>query len=299
MRRERIGSQLLCAAFGVLTLLTSAACGRGDEPAAPPVAAPTVTLSHDRAPVGSPIDITYKFEVASDAKITQDYRVMAHVVDSDEAQMWTFDHNPPVPTSQWKPGETVEYTMTEFIPVYPYIGEAAIHLGLYSTADSSRLPLAGEHLGQYAYRAVRFNLLPQSENLLHIFKEGWHPGEYAPDNPTVEWQWTKQRATLSFKNPRKDALFYLDVDSPGAEFHPAQQVTVTLEGQPLDQFTLSPHERVLRKLPITSAQIGESDMAEIQIGVDRTFIPAKINPSTSKDFRELGIRVFHAFVDAR
>jgi hypothetical protein len=279
--------------------VTASACSGGEDEAAPPVATPTLTLSHERAPAGSPVDITYKFEVAPDAAITQDYRVMVHVVDSDEEQMWTFDHDPPVPTSQWKPGQTVEYTMTEFIPVYPYIGEAAIHLGLYSKTDASRLPLAGEHLGQYAYRAARFQLLPQSENLLHIFKEGWHPRENAPDNPMVEWQWTKQQATLAFKNPKADAVFYLDVDSPGAEYHQAQQVQVTLEGQTIDEFSLAPTERLLRKITLSPAQIGEGDMPEIQITVDRTFTPGKINPSTSKDSRELGIRVFHAFVDPR
>src|SRR5688572_26591617 len=104
MKSERFGSQLLCAAFGALALVTASACSGGEDEAAPPVATPTLTLSHERAPAGSPVDITYKFEVAPDAAITQDYRVMVHVVDSDEEQMWTFDHDPPVPTSQWKPG---------------------------------------------------------------------------------------------------------------------------------------------------------------------------------------------------
>ena len=54
------------------------------RPPAPPVATPSVTLSHDRAPLGSPIDITYKFVVANDAQFAEDYRVMVHVVDADD-----------------------------------------------------------------------------------------------------------------------------------------------------------------------------------------------------------------------
>jgi hypothetical protein len=40
-------------------------------------------------------------------------------------------------------------------------------------------------------------------------------------------------------------------------------------------------------------------MAELQISVDPTFVPATVNPSISKDPRELGVRVFHAYVDPR
>ena len=60
------------------------------------------------------------------------------------------------------------------------------------------------------------NLLPQTENLFTVFKDGWHPAEAAAHDPSLEWQWTKQQATLAFKNPKKDALFYFDVDSPGS-----------------------------------------------------------------------------------
>ena len=48
---------------------------------------------------GAPIEITYRFEVAPDAAFDADYRVMLHVVDSDEERMWDDDHDPPVPTS--------------------------------------------------------------------------------------------------------------------------------------------------------------------------------------------------------
>ena len=37
---------------------------RRKEPAAPPVATPSVTLSHARVPLGAPVEITYRFAVA-------------------------------------------------------------------------------------------------------------------------------------------------------------------------------------------------------------------------------------------
>jgi hypothetical protein len=272
---------------------------RRKEPPAPPLATPSVTLSHTRAPLGGPIEITYKFVVASDAHFDQDYRVMAHVVDSDEEMMWTDDHNPPTPTTQWKPGQTVEYTRTVFVPIYPYVGEATIQLGLYSTTTQKRLPLKGEDMGQRAYKVARMQLLPQSENVYTVFKDGWHPAEVAEHNASVEWQWTKKEATLAFKNPKKDSIFYLDADNPGSVFLENQQVQVSLNGQVMERFVMSPKQQVLRKIPLTATQLGPTDMVELQIEVDKTFVPALLPEAKSKDPRELGIRVFHAFIEPR
>jgi hypothetical protein len=54
----------------------------------------------------------------------------------------------------------------------------------------------------------------------------------------------------------------------------------------------------LKKIPITAAQLGTGEMAELRIDVDQTFVPAKL-PGGSKDYRELGIRVYHAFIEPR
>src|SRR5688572_3783458 len=95
----------------VACLAAGAACRTSDTPIAE-LATPSVTLNHERAPAGSPLEITYKFVVEKGASFDKDYRVMVHVVDTDEELMWTDDHDPPVPTTKWKPGETVEYTRT-------------------------------------------------------------------------------------------------------------------------------------------------------------------------------------------
>lgn len=271
------------------------ACG-GSGGDAPPVATPSVTISRDRAPASAPIDITYRFEVASDAQFDRDYRVMLHVVDSDEERMWDDDHDPPIPTSQWKPGQVIEYTRTIFVPVFPYIGPAGLNIGLYAP-DGGRLPLQGEHVGQRAYRVGQIELLPQTENLFTVFRDGWHLAEVAGDNTLIEWQWTKKDATLAFKNPMQDVTFYLDIDCPGGGYVGPQTISVSAGGQVIEQFTLQPHERALRRISIASAQLGTEEIAEILISVDKTFIPAQIPEANSKDPRELGVRVFHAFVE--
>ena len=139
-----------------------------------------------------------------------------------------------MPTSQWKPGQTVEYTRTVFVPNYPYIGEATIRLGLYNPATGKRLTLNGQEVSRQEYVVGKLNLLPQSENIFLIYKDGWHPAEVDADNdPLIEWQWTQKAATISFRNPKRDATFYLEWDARTDLFNPPQQVTSRSAGQPV------------------------------------------------------------------
>jgi hypothetical protein len=283
------------ALLAVLSLPLAAGC-RSKEPDAPPVATASVQLSRTKAPLGSPIDITYKFVVASDARLTDDLIVMLHVADSDNELLFTFDHEPPTPTSKWQPGQTIEYTRTEFIPVYPYVGDAVVEVGLYSK-QNQRQPLAGgEDAGQRAYKVATLTLQPQTENVYVVFKDGWHPAEVADKNAAVEWQWTKRVGTLAFKNPKKDCTFFLDVDHPAGVFPEPQVVDVTVAGQRVEQFTLAAGERALKKIPLKAAQFGSEDTVDVQIAVDKTYVPATLNVGNNKDPRELGVRVFHAFI---
>jgi hypothetical protein len=295
-RREPLRLSVICLSVGAV--LTVAGCSR-KENTAPPMATPSLTLSHDRAPAGSPLELTYKFVVASDAHFTEDYRVFVHIVDTDEEQMWTDDHNPPTPTSQWKPGQTIEYTRTIFVPVFPYVGDATIQMGLHSTKDQKRLTLGGEDVGQQAYKVAKLQLLPQTDNLFTVFKDGWHPAEAAAQDASVEWQWTKKQATLAFKNPKKDSVLYLDADSPEPQLHPSQQVQIAMGGQTVEQFTIEPDSRELRLIKLPGALMGTADLSELQITVDPTFVPMTVTNGATRDPRELGIRVFHAYVDPR
>ena len=276
--------------FLALLLLPAVGCSR-EEVSGPPVATPSLTLGRDRVAIGSPLKLTYKFQVAPDAKFDGDYIVFVHVLDPEGESLWNDDHQPPTPTSRWKPGETIEYTRTIFVPNYPYIGEAAIRLGLYQ--KETRLPMSGTEAGRREYVVAKFQLLPQSENVFLIYKEGWHPAEVAADNPASEWQWTQKRATISFKNPKRDATFYLEYDARIDLFTPPQQVTVLVGGQPVGTFVADSKQTKLVTFPVSAAQFGTGEMAEVAIEVDKTFKPG------GADTRELGVRVFHAFVEPK
>jgi len=50
-------------------------------------------------------------------------------------------------------------------------------------------------------------------------------------------------------------------------------------------------------VPEHAQQLGPGDMVELTLEVDKTWVPALLPNGNSHDSRELGIRVFHAFVE--
>ena len=284
-----------CLAAAALCAVTLGGC-RGEEPEPPPVATPSFSVPQPRVPHGSPVEVTYKFVVAKDApKITENFRVFVHFLDADNERLWADDHDLPVPTSQWKPGQVIEYTKTMFVPIVQHEGPTKVLMGLYSNASDSRLPLAGTIHDRRSYVVGTLDLAKRTEGIFVMFKEGWHPAETPPDNAAIEWQWSRKEAILSVRNPKKDVTLYLHLDHPGL-FPESQQVTVTLGDQVIDSFTLEPKKELIRKPTITAAQLGTADVVDLKISVDKSYVPAVITNGANRDPRELGVPVFHAYV---
>ena len=288
------------ALAALLLALTVAACGRTEENEKA-VATPAVSLTRPDAAVGSPMDMKYRFVVASDAPaFTEDYWVFVHFLDADGELMWTDDHEPPTPIRQWKPGATIEYSRTMFVPKFPYVGETRVEVGLFSQKSGERLPLTGTTRGQRAYSVATFNLRLQSDNLFVVFRDGWHETEVADEASGIEWQWSKRDATLSFRNPKRDVVFFLQADQPVTALPQPQRVEVRIGPMVVDSFMLTPGgARDLRRLDISASQLGAGETVEMTIAVDQTFVPASIPQMRSTDARELGIRVFRAFVQPK
>jgi len=281
-----------------LLALACVSCGRRED-TAPPVATASVTLARQQASVGSPLEMTYRFVVAPDAPaFAEDYWVFVHFVDTDRELMWTDDHQPPIPTRQWKPGQTIEYERTMFVPKFPYTGPTVVEVGLFSRESGRRLPLAGESEGQRSYPVATFDLQMQNETQFVVFRDGWHPTEITDDEVGTEWQWSKKEATLTFRNPRRDLLVYLQLDQPAALPEP-QHVDIRIGDAVVDTFELRPLQRELRKFAVSGMQLGDGDTVEMRIIVDRTFVPANVPALKNSDPRELGVRVFRAYVQPR
>jgi hypothetical protein len=280
--------------LSLVAAVATAACGSTDD--APPLATVSLTLSKSQAALGSPIDMTYRFEVAPNAAFDGRYRVFMHLLDADGVLRWSDDHDPATPTTEWKAGQVVEYTRTSFIPVVPYLGEATIRVGLYKAdAADTRAPLAGPDPQGRAYKVGTLQLLPQSENIFVFFSTQPHAPEFAPENPAREWQWTKKEVVANFRNPKKDATLYLEFDARPDLFDQPQTVNVYLGTQSVATFAADNINPVLRRIPLRADALGTGDMAELRLVVEPSFVPSAIGAGA--DTRELGIRIYHLFVD--
>ena len=276
VRVRRAGNVI--TAVGLLAL--AGACSKND--ATPPVATVTFAANKTQVPLGSPIDLTYTFAVSPNAKITGDYHVFVHLVNDEGQPVWFDDHDPIVPTSQWKPGQTVTYTRTEFLPVFPYVGKATMEIGLYK--GDERLPLAGpdptdKGKPARAYKVATLELLPATENVFIITKSGWHQAEFAPNNPSREWQWTEKSAVLDFKNPKKDVTFFIESDGRPDLFPTPQQVTHSSNNQVVTTFAVdnaSPHPAADPPFPPPSSATG--DMVELRHRRRQDLRPGQTDP---------------------
>lgn len=287
----------------LVTLLAAFTIACGSSEPAPPVASASLTASKVRLPLGAPVDFTYRFELLPSASINGDYRVFVQFRNEAGDILWQDDHDPAVPTSQWKPGQAVEYRRTLFVPVVPHLGDASVDVGLYREND--RLPIQGpsapseRETADRAYRLLTLHLLPTSESVFIIYKSGWHPDEFDPNNPSVSWKWTQKAGVLSVRNPRRDVTLYLDYDArPDLFPDKPQQVTLYAGDQIVTTFAADAVAPTLLRIPVTAAQLGTEEMTDLRIELDRSFVPAKL-PAGGRDIRELGIRVYHAFVEER
>jgi hypothetical protein len=280
--------------------MAAGACGKSDT--TPPVAKVSLSLNKKSIALGGVIDLTYKFQVLPDARLSGDYRVFVHLNREDGTVIWNDDHDLPdqFKTSRWQPGQTIEYTRTRFMPTVSYVGPATIEVGLYR--DDERLRLEGPDPAdrdkpERAYKVESINLLPKSETIQVAKLSGWFGIEYAPEDPTVDWQWTQKSAVLSVKNPKRDVTFYLEYDARSDVFAgQPQEVTIYCGDTKIATFAADNRELRMQRFPVSAAQLGSGDMVQFRIEVDRTFVPAKALGSGS-DVRELGIRVYHAAIE--
>lgn len=294
-----VSSCRLARWIGCAAVLTGAV-GCGLAHTASPVATPAIGFSRDRVPLGGPLQMTYRFTVAPDAEpFDGDYLAFVHFLDADGELMFTDDHRPPQPTTGWRPGQEITYDRRMVVPVYPYIGEVTVAVGLYSPTNGDRLPLAGDHLGQRAYAVGTFEMAPQSESGFLMYADGWHAAESVPEAPDREWRWTTGEATISFKNPRTDSTLYLEIDGRPELFENPQVLTLSIGETVIESIALSATEATYPVVAIPAASLGDDDSVTLTLTVDPSFVPSEVTGGANADGRELGMQVFYAFLEEK
>ena len=279
-----------------------AACRRKEVPP-PPVGTPGMTLSRDKVPLGSPVEITYRFDVAEDAPpFKEDYRVFVGVVDPDEELMWTDDHD------RRRSDHAVEAGTEDRVHA------DRVRAGVSRTSARRRFTWAcirrrprsacrcrARTPGSCAYKVGKIQLLPQTENVFTVFKEGWHGPETPQDNSSVEWQWTKKDARARVPEPEEGQCCCTSTSTTRARrSRTGSTCRSRSAGSRSTNFVAGARAASARKIPLTAAQLGAGGHGRsCAILVDKTFVPALTPGSANKDPRELGVRVFHAFVEPK
>ena len=287
---------LRVAALDAVVVLAALVLTGGCAPPPQPIGVVGLALDRVTVPLGASIEATIRFDLAPTFEpLSEDYRVFLQMLDQNEVLLWSADHSPPVPTTAWRPGQSIEYTQHVRVPAYPYIGPAIVAVGLRSPVSGERLALAGDDLGELAYRVATLTLEPQDESSFVMYEEGWHQMEFDLFDQT-SWRWSTDRAVLSFRNPRRTARLLLELQGRPNLFDVPQQLTLVVAGRTLDEVTLDVESPVRLEYEMTVADLGEADDVLVELLVDRTFEPAALDSSVS-DTRELGVRLVDVYVE--
>ena len=259
---------------------------------------PSIKFNRTKAPLGSALEITYTWTVEPGAtKLDQNYWALVHFLDNQDVMLFSDDHQPEPPPSTWEAGKTYSYTRTRFVPVYPYVGEVEVRMGLYPYPGRGERPaLKGEDKGFREYKVAKIELQPQTENIFPVYKEGWHNPETHPENPSVERTWTKKEALMSFKNPKQDVIVYLEGDTCVKCFTKTPELTVTVGKNAGIRFPIEGPQVYLKKFKVKAADLGDEEWTDLRLSMNESFVPKNLNPPLNNDDRELGFNVYHLFV---
>ena len=287
------------AALALTALVLHPACSsscRGKQPAEVNNIVPKFSASRTKVPADSAVEITYTWDVEPTAKkLTQDHRAFVHFLDAHGVMLFEDDHVPVPPPSSWEPGKSYSYTRTKFVPIYPYVGAVEVRMGLHPVGRGERVALKGEDTGMREYKVASIELLPRTDNIFLVYKEGWHNPESSPQNPSLERTWTKKDALVSFKNPKKDIVVYLEADTNSKAFDAPPVLTVAVGGKTGLVVPIENSEVFLKKIRVKAADLGTDEWVDLRLSMNQSFVP-KAKGVSATDDRELGLMVYHLYV---
>ena len=103
----------------------------------------------------------------------------------------------------------------------------------------------------------------------------------------MTWRWMVGASGVAkLKNTGKDMAIRLEADVPIDRIK-SPTVTVTLNGEQLDQFTVA-GARIEKDYTIPAAKQGSGTHSELRIATNKTFVPKAFDPKTTDD-RQLGL----------
>jgi hypothetical protein len=234
-------------------------------------------------------DIIFRFGTSRNfVPFTEDLTIVCRLF--SEGRLLAEDmYKPSVSTSKWEARKAYSFTRKIYIPsfidVYDpgFKGSKTIDLTVgLAAGPAGSVPVRGK-----IYEA-KIRTLPAPEFPVIVYLSGWYEPETEPGEPRQTRRWTAKEARCAIDNPGRDAQLVIR-GSLDAKAVPGQRITIRLAGRVIDEFTPEKPE-FERFYEIKKDWLGEGKDFLLVIGVDKTFVPARVIPG-SGDKRELGVRI--------
>lgn len=268
-----------------------AGCDDGEESPPLDVELEIETTAEEIAP-GEPLRVRYSWRPgASFETPDRDLLVFLHVLDEEGEIVMQGDHSPPVPTSQWKAGEPVEYERWLYLPIDLSAAEIDLVAGIYE-ADT-RYAILHDGARTSTALVAELPVTPRDIAALPVPVEGWYA--MATEEDTRPFHWTRGRAVVLFRNPGGPAILHLSGQGVVNLAGGSQRVVVRVEGQVVDRLEITDQHRFTRRYELADEVLGDRDQVRVTLRIVPTFVPARVQPG-SPDDRELGIRVYTLFL---
>jgi hypothetical protein len=235
-------------------------------------------------------DVTYRWKTTGEfQKMDQDLSAFVHFWNGNN-MLFQDDYVPEPPTSKWEPGKEYVATRRIYIPKFidefdpQFKGDETLRLsvGLYSPFDRT---------GKVKFQVFdgKLKVLPPPPDTPEIvYENGWYEQEVAPQSTLKRWRWTAREARCLVDNPRRDALLVIR-GALNTDALKDQKVIFKINDTILDEF-IPPAGVFDKSYKIAKEMLGDKNDFRLVIATDKSFVPARIYPS-SKDERELGMQI--------
>ncbi|MGA2588028.1 MAG: hypothetical protein ABSF88_13525 [Candidatus Aminicenantales bacterium] len=235
-------------------------------------------------------DVEYKWKTNADfVKFDKDFKVFVHFWHNDN-NILSDDYVPEVATSKWE--KEKEYTVKRRIYIPPFIeefdpqfkGEETLRLsvGFFNPYDRS-----GQSEREVLSKKLKV-LPPPLGTPDVIYESGWFDLESDPNSVLKQWRWTSKTAKCIIDNPKKDALLVIK-GGVNLQAVKDQKIIFKINDLILDEFVAG-KELFEKSYNLKKEQLGDKNEFSLTVGVDKSWIPAKVIPN-NKDERELGCQI--------
>ncbi len=234
------------------------------------------------------VKMVYKWKPGPNFSLKGDYWVFVHFTDEKKNMYFQDDHKPPVPVSQWKPGQTITYERTVVLPEFFDIIDreyfkVKVTIGVWNPSTKESYDV---FVKQYA---IKIN--PMAEEIPFVnYKDGWYEEESNPEGTQI-WRWASKTAICEVENPHKKVKIFIK-GSYNSKATPDQKVRIYVNDHLLDEITEPEFTKVYEVSP---ELLGEGDVFIIKLESDKEFVPAQVFKG-SKDTRSLAVLVNKIFV---